>query len=287
MQTSTQAKSIFDDDPLLQTRQKAAYPNLKQTWLLLPVWLGFAIVTIVFIYFYTSMTGKVWEEQPLFTILISVIWLTAIFLLAYSQKSKAEPGFKLSAKFPPVQILLLLLLIVPSSLIACIGILEWLQVPLWSKLTSYVVGITAPTPITYISYLLIFPVMEEILYRGIILDGLLKSYSPRKAILNNALFIGVLCLDPTLMIVGFLGSLLHGWMYYKTHNISLNIYTRMLFNLFPILVVGATDRKDPGGSLEELLAGGDPVIVAVSLLVLGISLFLLHRILISINKNII
>jgi membrane protease YdiL (CAAX protease family) len=63
------------------------------------------------------------------------------------------------------------------------------------------------------------PIMEEILCRGIILKGLLKNYSPQKAILISAIFFGVIHLNPWQALPAFCGGLFLGWVFYKTQSV--------------------------------------------------------------------
>ncbi|WP_419698951.1 CPBP family intramembrane glutamic endopeptidase [Mucilaginibacter sp. NFX135] len=63
------------------------------------------------------------------------------------------------------------------------------------------------------------PILEEILCRGIILKGLLKNYSPRKAILISALFFALMHMNPWQAFPAFFGGLFIGWVYYKTQSV--------------------------------------------------------------------
>ncbi|HMG09671.1 MAG TPA: CPBP family intramembrane glutamic endopeptidase [Mucilaginibacter sp.] len=63
------------------------------------------------------------------------------------------------------------------------------------------------------------PIMEEILCRGILLKGLLKNYSPQKAILISAIFFGVMHLNPWQALPAFCAGLFLGWVFYKTQSV--------------------------------------------------------------------
>jgi membrane protease YdiL (CAAX protease family) len=75
------------------------------------------------------------------------------------------------------------------------------------------------------------PILEELIFTGIILDGLLKKYSPIKSILIYSLVFGLTHLSPTQFIVGFIMSLFSGWIYYKTRILTLSILIHSVYNL--------------------------------------------------------
>ncbi len=66
------------------------------------------------------------------------------------------------------------------------------------------------------SAVLLAPVLEEILFRGIMLDGLLKRYSPAKAIIWSAVLFGIVHLNPAQSVGAFALGLPLGWLYYRT-----------------------------------------------------------------------
>lgn len=67
------------------------------------------------------------------------------------------------------------------------------------------------------------PILEELIIKGIILDGLLKVYSPTKSILVSSLLFGLLHLNPWQFITGLIIGIFSGWIYYKTKSLSLSI----------------------------------------------------------------
>ncbi len=63
------------------------------------------------------------------------------------------------------------------------------------------------------------PILEEILCRGIVLRGLLKSYPPHKAIVISAIFFAAIHINPWQAFPAFFGGLFIGWVYYKTQSV--------------------------------------------------------------------
>lgn len=86
-----------------------------------------------------------------------------------------------------------------------------------------------PDFMTFLTVVVIAPVVEELFFRGIILNGLLKRYSVVKAIvITTVLF--ALPHGFTALGILVLGSIL-GWVYYKSRNILLCILIHVAINL--------------------------------------------------------
>ncbi|AZV57503.1 type II CAAX endopeptidase family protein [Clostridium sp. AWRP] len=74
------------------------------------------------------------------------------------------------------------------------------------------------------------PAMEEFVFRGVILGGLLKKYSVKKSIIVSTLLFGIVHLNGIQFINGFLLGVLLGYVYVKTKSIYLCMYSHVLFN---------------------------------------------------------
>jgi uncharacterized protein len=59
------------------------------------------------------------------------------------------------------------------------------------------------------------PILEELIFRGIILHGLLKRYSPFHAILLSSVLFGIVHLNPWQFITGLFIGCFAGWVYYR------------------------------------------------------------------------
>ncbi|MDD4673021.1 MAG: type II CAAX endopeptidase family protein [Bacteroidales bacterium] len=75
------------------------------------------------------------------------------------------------------------------------------------------------------------PILEELIFRGIILDGFLRRYSPVKSIVLSSFLFGIVHFNPWQFIAAFLIGLLAGWVYYKTRKLSLTIIIHVVNNL--------------------------------------------------------
>ncbi len=81
------------------------------------------------------------------------------------------------------------------------------------------------------------PILEEVLFRGIILDGFLNRYKPGKAIFWSALLFGLFHMNPWQFIPAFLTGLLLGYIYFKTRSLIPVIFIHIIINSFSYLTV--------------------------------------------------
>lgn len=111
-----------------------------------------------------------------------------------------------------------------------------------------------PIVILMVETCIMAPFFEELLYRGIILNGLINRYSGKKAIIYSALIFGIAHMNFPQGINAFLLGLIIGTVYYYTRSIYLcmimhfannflvnfvyyptsQLWTSILFVLFPI-----------------------------------------------------
>ncbi|MCP4213906.1 MAG: CPBP family intramembrane metalloprotease [bacterium] len=80
------------------------------------------------------------------------------------------------------------------------------------------------------------PLLEEFIFRGVVLDGFLKRYSRDKAILLSSLLFGLAHLNPWQFIMAFALGLLSGWFYWKTRSIIPSILMHAIANSFAVWV---------------------------------------------------
>lgn len=86
------------------------------------------------------------------------------------------------------------------------------------------------------------PIFEEVLYRGIILEGFLKNYTPWKAILWSAILFGASHLNPWQAIPGIGAGILMAWIYWRTKSILPGILIHFTNNLIGFLWIAYADK---------------------------------------------
>lgn len=86
------------------------------------------------------------------------------------------------------------------------------------------------------------PILEEWLFRGIVLDGLLKRYSPKKAILISSFLFGILHLNPWQFISAFIIGIFIGYVYFHTRNLGYCILIHFSNNFVAVLAFFLLDE---------------------------------------------
>jgi hypothetical protein len=84
---------------------------------------------------------------------------------------------------------------------------------------------------TFILLVIAAPILEELIFRGVILDGLLKRYSPTKSILISSLLFGLVHLNPWKFVTGFVLGFFIGWVYNNTKSLTTSIIIHASFNI--------------------------------------------------------
>ncbi|PAB56747.1 hypothetical protein CCE28_20540 [Anaeromicrobium sediminis] len=84
---------------------------------------------------------------------------------------------------------------------------------------------------------LVASIVEECLFRGIILNGFLKKYDPPKAIFYSTGIFTLFHLNPWQLIAPFTLGIILSICFYKTKSLYVCVYGHSLYNLISILYV--------------------------------------------------
>lgn len=96
-------------------------------------------------------------------------------------------------------------------------------------------NIVNPGMIYFIGAILLGPILEELVFRGTFLTGMLESYTPRKAILITAVFFALVHIKLLQIVPAFFWGLLFGYTFYKTRSIVLVILLHITVNFTGLL----------------------------------------------------
>jgi uncharacterized protein len=119
--------------------------------------------------------------------------------------------------------------------------------------------------LAFILMVIAAPVMEELIFRGIILDGLLKNYSPLKSILISSLLFGIVHLNPWQFVTALIIGIFSGWVYYKTRSLIPSIIIHASVNLSGFSMRFILDfDSSMDKSLLELYGGLTNLILIIS-----------------------
>jgi membrane protease YdiL (CAAX protease family) len=130
-----------------------------------------------------------------------------------------------------------------------------------------------------ITIIIAAPILEELVFRGIILDGLLKKYSPIKSILVSSILFGVVHFNPWQFIAAFIIGCFSGWVYYKTRKLTPSIIIHFANNLVAFIAIYSTDMESYlNKSMIEIYGGLFTMIVTIlgAMLVAIACIYFLH-----------
>ena len=113
------------------------------------------------------------------------------------------------------------------------------------------------------------PALEEVLFRGILLQGLLRNYRPAVAIAQSALLFGVFHFNPAQSLNAALIGLLLGWLYYQTHSLGMCIMLHALNNLSAFSAMRLTQLQDTSDIIRFIGVNWYVGLLALAGVVLG------------------
>ncbi len=138
---------------------------------------------------------------------------------------------------------------------------EWV-VDMFSGLQS--AGLTS-----FLLLVVIAPVTEEFLFRGAILQGFLRRYSARKAILVSAVFFGAVHMNPWQFGPAVVLGIIYGWWCLRTNSLGPALVGHALNNAMGLIVGGLLGLEIPGYTEDVVGSSLQPLWLDI----LGLTLF--------------
>ncbi|WP_171594005.1 CPBP family intramembrane glutamic endopeptidase [Marinifilum caeruleilacunae] len=207
--------------------EKNAYPSIKQGWGII----GILVLVVIAYSFPIGLISLVYEDigkGPFLLLNYAIPFVVLILITRKWWKSKEENESRLNLKAFP-------LAIIPVVVIMCLAIISlnveissW--VPLPDLLKEMFESMLEPSIWGFLTVVVAAPIIEEILMRGIVLNGLLKNYHPWKAILWSAFFFGLMHLNPWQLVTAFIAGVAIGYLYWKTKSLILCILIHAINN---------------------------------------------------------
>src|SRR6056297_2183091 len=239
------------------------YPTISQ---------GFGILLLfILISMLTGMivaVGNLSNNERLITILTSFSYLIAAggtLLIIIRQKKRIQPDYPVfvNKRTHPVTIIFSLLsalaiIILSEPLISMLPVSDFYK-EMITRLNQKGISILLMTVV-------FAPVLEELIVRGIILEGFLRNYSPWTAIILSSLIFGILHFNLVQFVGAFILGMFIGWVYYQTRNLLLPVLIHFTNNLLSYILVYFTDSNPLDVTLRNIFPSD-----SVYWLVMGIS----------------
>ncbi len=248
------------------------FPNIKQAWIMVAIILassiGFAPISGIA----GLLPFKFFKEFSFFLVYLLSFGGASILIYLYKKNKEKEhyqhPNFRINDY-----------LLVPLVIIATIALQMGVTIPLislipmpefiakimesLSKDMQNIWGLTA--------IVILAPILEEYLFRGVMLEGLLKRISPIKAILISSALFGLVHLNPWQFIAAMVIGIFAGWIYYKTRSLSLTIIIHFANNGWAMLWNYLNNKTGAENEMPEL----QPILIAMAVAVVFI--YILNR----------
>ena len=253
------------------------YPNIRQSFIIT----GLIILTYLFNYPLSLIFGKFMDRDVL-NFIFYVLSVGIVFLIVYSIRKRKTNVTSINFEIGKNK------RIIPLVIIAIIALNFGVMLPIISLIPMPEIVQNVFDNLTgqyglffFLLVVVAAPVLEELIFRGIMLDGLLKKYSPIKAILISSILFGLVHLNPWQFITALSFGIFSGWIYYKTKNVSFSIIIHAANNLGAFLLNYFSDSnnstfKEPlvesyGGIFNLVL------ILTCSISIIALSIFCLRR----------
>lgn len=193
------------------------------------------------------------------------LWI--VYLIRKKKTTKSTFNFTVSDIRVTAVVMIasvLLLFAVASPVAGLIPIPEFIK-----KALMDIVGQTSIY--SFVVMVVLAPVFEEIIFRGIMLDGLLERYSPTKSILLSSMLFGLVHLNPWQLVTGLVIGIFAGWIFYRTRSLAMCIIIHATANLSGFIIRLFSDASSMGVEPNYDMFGGMPgyiVCILLSLVVL-------------------
>lgn len=240
------------------------YPSIKQAFQIL----GFIIVLTILIGIPLDLLNKsILNLSDSFVNLISYTIPILIASTRYLKRRKIanQDDYLIKQEKISIPIFLSLIAFLLLIIIFTDPINNLLPVPDWFN--EIMLKLVSKDIYSFITVVILAPIFEELILRGVIIDGFLKSYNPRKAILLSAFAFGLLHLNPWQFVPAFIGGLYLGWIYYRTQSILPCIVIHSANNLIAFLML----VYDPNNILSKYF--NENKMIYFSIILISITLF--------------
>ncbi len=258
------------------------YPNIRQS-----VWIVVSLIILkaVFSIFFGILEAFIGFPPSKHPAVFALINFIAFTIILAKWLKRTEATFKEICSLVPVRLSLLfpMTLTVIGTSILLFELNSWLRVilPMPKWFADYYKNLvdTQTNPWgPIVAFVVVGPVLEELLFRGLILRGFLNLYSTRKAILASAILFGLLHLNPWQIIGATIYGILLAWWFMQTGSILPCLFGHALANTLALSVKALLRLEIPG------FTGGFPPLwlnfLAFVLAALGVWL-LIHQFRIS------
>jgi membrane protease YdiL (CAAX protease family) len=242
------------------------YPNIGQSF-------GIAGIMILASILISPLTliGNKFIDKDLLFLIYYVIAVGVTFFIVYSIRKRKTDNTTFNFKIENKRIIPFVIILIAALNFGLIApIINLIPMPeSLQKIFADLMG--KYSFFTFITIVIAAPILEELIFRGIILDGLLKKHSPVKSILIASVLFGLVHLNPWQFIAALSLGAFAGWIYYETKSVSFAIIIHAANNLGGFLI-GYFSNSDTLSTNKTLIESYGGVLNLVLVLVSSIAI---------------
>jgi|TARA_B110000240_G_C13374458_1_gene399683 membrane protease YdiL (CAAX protease family) len=190
--------------------------------------LGLIFISILIASPFFFLQKQINISQQLFLNVFFILFSSIIILISFLINRKRGIKHEINIRINNIRLIPLMVLViyffqvgVSKPIFHLIGLFNEEVTPLNNPIDA---------SIHWMGLILLAPILEEIIFRGIVLKGFLINYNPKKAILLSAIVFGIVHMEPTQVINAFIIGLFFGWIYYKTKSILITMILHFIAN---------------------------------------------------------
>lgn len=209
------------------------YPTINQSFWLLAEMLLISIPSSIPIGLFIIFKSHLEAYKILGSLAILITYAITFFWIIRIAKKRIENNGQWEVKWKTQRISISSLVVFGvmtlSTMIIMDPIIELIPMP--ETLLKRFEDLMRPDIFSFLTVVVLAPVLEELFFRGVILESFLKNYSPWKAILWSAIIFGCAHFNPWQSVGSGLLGILIGWAYVKTNSLVPGIAIHFLNNL--------------------------------------------------------
>lgn len=206
---------------------RISYPNIGQAWGIV----GISILSMILFSPVNILLNTITGKEISFLIYY-LLAMGSTFWIAHLKRKKGTSVSGYNFDFGSAKIIILVSIAIIAIQIGIISPVVSIM-PMPEFMEKVFLELAKGNGVfSFIAIVVAAPILEELVFRGIILDGLLKKYSPIKSILISSILFGVVHLNPWQFIGALIIGIFSGWVYYETKKLTLSILIHFVNNLF-------------------------------------------------------
>lgn len=223
---------------------KTYYPDIKQSFgLIFKLFLISIPVSIPLVFLLIPFRNSQYVDLVKSLIIMISFVVTLIILIRITKSKILNQGMwtvEWRKNKVPFKAIIIFIIMTLAIMIIIAPLTELIPMP--ESIVKMFEEMMKPNIFSFIFVVIAAPILEELFFRGIILEGLLKSYSVNKAIFWSAIIFGTAHFNPWQTIGASLAGILIGWAYVRTKSLIPGMIIHATNNLIGFVVMAKTNN---------------------------------------------